>query len=83
MAVNNWLRVGGHGLDVMLECGEAPLNDTPDNLKIHTEVLVDQDIPQRGDAPPRHLGMLTLQLRREVFDRFADHFQIADDPILN
>ena len=27
--------------------------------------------------------MLTLQLRREVFDRFADHFQIADDPILN
>src|SRR5574337_21911 len=75
--------IGEHGLDVTLERGDGPLNDTLDNLDIYTEVLVDQYIPQGGDAPPRNFGMPTLQRRREILDRFADHLQITDDSILN
>ena len=67
----------------MLQSREAPFDNAPDNLKVDAEVLVDQDISQCRDAPPRNLRMLSPEIERQVSDRLADDLQVSDYRILD
>jgi len=54
----NWIRgSSGSGLPI----GKVLIHHDPDVLKIETEVLVHQDIPQRHDLRPRHFWMALSQ----------------------
>ena len=52
-------------------------HEIPDDLVVDPEILVNEQISQPGDPPPRHLWMLGAELFWHVLDGLADDLEIA------
>ena len=71
-----------HDLTVELQGREAPLNNSPYNVKIHAKVLMNEDIPSAVMLRHAISGYRRLKSWREILDGLANHFEIPDDRIL-
>ena len=65
--------------DFLLQGGNVDLNDSPDDVEIDAEVIVDQPIPHACHRTPLHVGIGIANLSRNTLRRLANHFQTADD----
>nr|WP_242684965.1 hypothetical protein [Microbacterium sp. SD291] len=53
------------------------LDHVPNSVGIHSEVLVNKDVPEPADLGPRDLWMRVGDLRGEMDDGFADDLQVS------
>jgi len=54
----------------MLQGREASFDDTPDDVNVDAEVLVDQDVSEGSDAPPGNRWMLLPEVKRQISNPF-------------
>ena len=57
------------------------LHDVPYDLRIETEVLMNQNISKTGYFLPFHCGVLRAKILREFLDGLANDFKISDDRV--
>ncbi len=50
--------------------------DVPDAIFANTEIDMRQDVASPTNLPSRYFGMLALELIGQVFDGFADDFNV-------
>src|SRR5690625_4986268 len=60
---------------------EVRLHDIADDLRVDSEVLVDEDVAESSDLRPRDTRVSIDDLRRKVVHGFADGLQVAFDRI--
>jgi hypothetical protein len=73
-------------IDLLFQLRQILLNGAPDDLQIHHEIGVSNDIAHVAHVRPWKLRMLGDELRSHAIDvihSLADNFDIADDRILN
>lgn len=51
----------------------------PDKVIIDTKIMVDQPVTHTGNILPGSIRKITQDLLRDVFDRFPNDLQTADD----
>ena len=56
--------------------------EIPDQVKSHMVILMNQDIAETGEIAPGDRRVLRDSRRVQLLDDFADHFEAADDPVL-
>lgn len=66
----------------LFQVRQIPLHDAPDGLKIHFEVIVDQNVSRSRDRLPRDLRMLLLVSFIHTLGRLAENLEISKDRIL-
>ena len=67
-----------------LECRKPPANDSPNQFKIHPEILVNEHIPQCDYASPGNLGVLLLdEIWGQVSCRLSNDLQVANNGVLD
>ncbi len=59
------------------------MHDIPDSIETDAEVLMSEAVAHAGDSSPRNFRRLILQFWWDVLDRFTDHFQSSENPILH
>jgi len=67
--------------DGRFENGEFVPDDVPEDIHVDAEVLVDQNVAKAGDLLSLHAGLQRTEFGRQLFDRFADHLEIAHDGV--
>ena len=67
----------------MLQGREASFDDTPDDVNVAAEVLVDQDVSEGSDAPPGYLWMLLPEVKRQISNSLPNDLQIPNNRILH
>src|ERR1035437_3409454 len=67
---------------MLLDLGKVFLDHGPDLVQIEAEVLMHQDVPQRDDLWPRHLGMTRFEGLGHAAGGFSDYLQVVDRPDL-
>lgn len=70
-----------HRANFSIERRHFVLHDIPHDLRIETELFLNQNIAQTCNLLPFHGGMPRAKILREFFDGLADDFKIADDGI--
>ena len=68
--------------DRHLQLRQFQLNDSPDDFKIHAEVVVDHLVSHPGDLLPGNLRSARLRRLGEILDRLPDHFELAKCRVL-
>jgi hypothetical protein len=71
------------GFDSSLEVSQAIRDHIPDNLEIHTKVLVGENIAESRDAAPRHIAIRGPKRVRKFLDSFADDLKVPDASVLS
>lgn len=57
-------------------------HDRPHEGIVDAEVVVDELVAHSSDLPPRDVGVLAPQGRREALGRLADNLELSDDCVL-
>ena len=63
----------------MLKVRYFILKDVPDDIRVDTEIVMDQDIAHACDIRPLDLRVLGAQLERQFLHRLTDNLEAADD----
>lgn len=58
------------------------LNKIEDELRVHPEILVDDDVPESCDPSPRHIGHPLPRLRRQRTDSLTNHGEVTKDSVI-
>lgn len=58
------------------------LHDIEDNVAIHTEILMDENVAETADLRPRDLRVYPSDLVGEMIHSFPDDLQVALDGVL-
>src|SRR5215471_2820219 len=75
-------RIRQETVDRGFQSWQILLDDTPDNLKIDAEVVVDHLIAQAGNLLPRNRRLARLTVVRETLHCLADHLELAQRRVL-
>src|SRR5262249_46098433 len=70
------------GLNALFQNRQLSLGDLPHRHKINTHVVVNQDVAQPGNAPPRDLRVLRPKGSGQPFGGFPNHLKLSDYGIL-
>ena len=68
-----------HRSNLSIERRHFVLHNIPHNLRIETEVFMNQNVSKTRYFLPFHCGMLRAKILREFLDGFTDDFKISDD----
>lgn len=68
-----------HRSDLSIERGHLVLNNVPDDLRIQTEILMNQNISKTGHFLLFQRGVLGTEILGEFLDGLANDFKIPDD----
>ena len=66
-----------------LENRETLYHHFPDDIEVHTEVLMNQYVAHPRHASPRNFRIRLSQISRKIPSRFPDDFQVADNRVLD
>lgn len=64
-------------LELVLESAELVVDDVEDQVRVDSEVLVDDDVAQSGYCRPGNVGQGLTCLGREAAHGFADDREIS------
>jgi hypothetical protein len=69
--------------DLTLQFWDVVFDNRPDQIRVHLEVAVDQNVAHSHDLLPWHLAVFVFELRRDGPSSLADHLKVMNDPALN
>ena len=75
------MTLAGNTLKLTTQLRQVVGDGLPDDLQVHTEVLVDQDVPHARDINPWDAGRETSQIAGEVPNSLADDFKVAHNGV--
>ncbi|WP_422655884.1 hypothetical protein [Methanofollis sp. UBA420] len=70
-----------HRLNLISQFRELPGDDEPDRLRVNTEVMVNDNIPEADNFSPGNLGILLPESVRYIAAGLTDHLKIPDHRI--
>ena len=70
-----------HRSNLSIERRHFVLHDVPNDLRIETEVLMNQNISKTSYFLPFHCGVLRTKILGELLDGLTNDFKVSDDRV--